>query len=126
METQPQLLLLQKTMLTAEGTGRKLNPQANMWMMSKPLVENWMVSNLGPEARLIDTAKDVSSAIRRLPRLIKNLDQTAQELSEGRLRLHPDTIRALNSDNYSSLSPLSVLTFAILICGLLALSLFFY
>ncbi len=126
METQPQLLLLQKTMLTAEGTGRKLNPQANMWMMSKPLVENWMVSNLGPEARLIDTAKDVSSAIRRLPRLIKNLDQTAQELSEGRLRLHPDTIRALNSDNYSNLSPLSVLTFAILICGLLGLFLFFY
>lgn len=49
METQPQLLLLQKTMLVAEGTGRNLSPDANMWLIARPLIEAWMRANLGPE-----------------------------------------------------------------------------
>jgi ubiquinone biosynthesis protein len=99
METQPQLLLLQKTMLTAEGTGRKLNPEANMWMMSKPLIEDWMIYNLGPEARMIEASSDIAQALRRLPRLLENLDKGAQELAEGRLSLHPETIRALKGES---------------------------
>jgi ubiquinone biosynthesis protein len=93
------LLLLQKTMLTAEGTGRKLNPEANMWMMSKPLIEDWMIYNLGPEARLIEAASDIAQAARRLPRLLENLDKGAHELAKGRLSLHPETIHALKGES---------------------------
>src|SRR6266851_8415968 len=52
METQPQLLLLQKTMVLAEGVGRRLDPSVNIWSLARPLVEEWMRDNRGPEARL--------------------------------------------------------------------------
>ena len=42
MEPQPQLVLLQKTMVVAEGVGRALNPNVNMWQLAQPLVEDWM------------------------------------------------------------------------------------
>ena len=99
METQPQLLLLQKTMLTAEGTGRKLNPNANMWMMARPMIEDWVIGYLGPEARLIEAAEDLRETLTRLPRMLKNLDRGAAELADGRLRLHPETIRALKGES---------------------------
>ena len=41
MEVQPQLLLLQKTMLVAEGVGRRLHPETNMWELARPLIEGW-------------------------------------------------------------------------------------
>jgi len=51
METQPQLLLLQKTMVLVEGVGRRLDPEVNIWSLARPLVEQWMRDNRGPEAR---------------------------------------------------------------------------
>ncbi len=56
METQPQLLLLQKSMLVCEGVGRSLNPNVNMWELARPLVEAWMVENRGPVARASTTS----------------------------------------------------------------------
>jgi ubiquinone biosynthesis protein len=45
METQPRLLLLQKSMLVCEGVGRALNPEVNMWALARPLIESWMAEN---------------------------------------------------------------------------------
>ena len=59
METQPQLLLLQKTMLVAEGTGRKLAPDANMWLLARPLIEDWTAETFGPEARVREAAAEL-------------------------------------------------------------------
>ena len=98
MEAQPQLLLLQKTMLVAEGTSRKLCPEANMWFLARPLIEAWMVENLGPQARIIDTLKNLSDAADRLPRILDGIEQGAQMMSSGQVKLHPDTIRALKGD----------------------------
>ncbi|MGH6961425.1 MAG: AarF/UbiB family protein, partial [Dongiaceae bacterium] len=67
METQPQLLLLQKTMLVTEGVGRKLNPDVNMWSMARPLIEDWMRRNRGPEARIRQAARSALETIERLP-----------------------------------------------------------
>jgi ubiquinone biosynthesis protein len=86
-------------MLTAEGTGRKLNPEANMWMMSKPLIEDWMVNNLGPEALLIEGAQDIAQIVRRLPRLLEKLDKGTEDLAEGRLSLHQETIRIIKGES---------------------------
>ena len=61
METQPQLLLLQKTMVLVEGIGRRLDPSVNIWTLARPIVEQWMRENRGPEAQLrqqIDTLID--------------------------------------------------------------------
>ncbi len=95
MEAQPQLLLLQKTMLVAEGTSRKLCPDANMWFLARPLIEAWMIEHLGPEARIRDTVTALSQAAERLPRMMDDMEQGAQRMADGQFKLHPDTIRAL-------------------------------
>jgi ubiquinone biosynthesis protein len=74
IEIQPQLLLLQKTMLVAEGVGRKLDPQSNMWMLSRPLIETWMRRHRGPEARLHEGIETFAGLARRLPRLVEQAD----------------------------------------------------
>ena len=50
MEVQPQLVLLQKTLLYIEGLGRQLYPQLDLWKTAKPFLENWMQNQIGPKA----------------------------------------------------------------------------
>ena len=95
METQPQLLLLQKTMLTAEGVSRRLYPDTNMWVLARPLIETWMRDNLGPEARVRDTVSGLMQAAERLPRVLEDLETGAARLAEGRLTLDPETVKLL-------------------------------
>src|SRR5262249_56334145 len=73
MEAQPQLLLLQKNMLMAEGVSRQLNPDLNIWTLAQPLVEDWMRENRGPEARLADGARDLARIAGRLPALVSDM-----------------------------------------------------
>ena len=94
METQPQLLLLQKTMLVAEGVGRKLDPESNMWMLAEPLIADWMRENRGPEARLRDIAADAARLAERVPRYLAKLDTLSEMVSADGVRLHPETIEA--------------------------------
>ncbi|MEE2981240.1 MAG: 2-polyprenylphenol 6-hydroxylase [Pseudomonadota bacterium] len=95
METQPQLLLLQKTMLLAEAIGRRLNPEVNLWSLAQPLIEDWVVDNLGPEARLRETVDDGRAIIQRLPRLLADAEATLAAISRSGVKLHPDTVAAL-------------------------------
>lgn len=95
MEVQPQLLLLQKSMLTAEGVGRRLNPDVNMWELARPLIEEWMRENRGPEAVLVDDLRSGLEAARRLPTLIVEAERAIRQFADGGLRLHPDGARAL-------------------------------
>jgi len=78
MAVQPQLLLLQKTMLMAEGMGTRLNPTVNIWELARPLIEDWMVSHFGPRATIGRAAQDLAQGLRRLPRLIDNLHLVAE------------------------------------------------
>ncbi|MGF1708143.1 ubiquinone biosynthesis regulatory protein kinase UbiB [Enterovibrio baiacu] len=57
MEVQPQLVLLQKTLLYVEGLGRQLYPQLDLWDTAKPFLEDWMSRQLGPKA-LINAIKE--------------------------------------------------------------------
>lgn len=67
MVVQPHLLLLQKTIIMAEGTGRILDPNTNMWVMLKPLMEKWARRELGPEAKLKAKLSKISEIIDKLP-----------------------------------------------------------
>lgn len=78
MSAQPQLLLLQKTMLMAEGMGTKLNPDVNIWELARPLIEDWMVTHFGPRATVGRAAGDLAQGLRRLPRLIDSLHLVAE------------------------------------------------
>ena len=82
METQPQLLLLQKTMLVTEGVGRRLNPDVNMWSLTRPLIEDWIRRNRGPGARVANAARDVLQTVERVPRMLEKLDEALDRINE--------------------------------------------
>ncbi len=65
MTVQPQLLLLQKTMLMAEGMGTRLNPHVNIWELARPLIEEWMQSHFGPRATVGRAVEDLAQGLRR-------------------------------------------------------------
>lgn len=119
METQPELLLLQKTMLVAEGTARTLAPEANMWFLIRPLIEEWMRANFGPEAKVRDVVQNLTHAVERLPDMISDVERTSRMLADGKVKLHPDTIRALRGEDGPSRRPAQVLWLIAL--GLLAI-----
>ena len=74
MQTQPHLLLLQKTMVMVEGIATQLNPQINMWDVSAPYVRNWLRDELGPEAALADRIRDDTRTLMRLPDLLRRIE----------------------------------------------------
>ncbi|MEM8766496.1 MAG: 2-polyprenylphenol 6-hydroxylase, partial [Pseudomonadota bacterium] len=69
MEVQPQLVLLQKTLLYIEGLGRELYPALDLWETAKPFMERWMVDHVGPGAALREVAENASEILERLPEL---------------------------------------------------------
>ncbi|MES2984935.1 MAG: 2-polyprenylphenol 6-hydroxylase [Pseudomonadota bacterium] len=93
MEAQPHLLLLQKTMMTAEGVGRGLNPTINMWQLSEPLIRDWAASHLSGPARMkafaheaIEILKDAPHILRQLKSLLESElnEQTSRQTQEKR------------------------------------------
>ncbi len=80
METRPELLLLQKTMVVVEGVARTLDPAFNMWKASEPVVGGWIRDNLGPKAILVD-ARDGGHALLSLARQAPDLAARAERLS---------------------------------------------
>ncbi len=100
MQLQPQLILLQKTMVVVEGVARMLDPEFDIWEASKPIIEEWMIANLGPEARLRDAAEGISNLGRlaqHLPQVLQDTEMIAGQLADGGLRLHPESVRAISS-----------------------------
>lgn len=75
MQTQPHLLLLQKTMVMVEGIATSLNPDINMWDVAAPYVRDWMRGELGPEAMVADGLKKQADTLRLIPDLIRRLDE---------------------------------------------------
>jgi ubiquinone biosynthesis protein len=73
VEIQPQLVLLQKTLLNVEGLGRQLDPDLDLWITAKPFLERWMQDQVGWRAlsrRLRDEAPFLATVVPQLPRLI--------------------------------------------------------
>ncbi len=75
MQTQPHLLLLQKTMVMVEGIARQLHPEINMWDVSAPFVRNWIRDELGPEAALADRIREDTETLLRVPALIRRIEE---------------------------------------------------
>ncbi len=66
MEAQPHLLLLQKTMMMAEGVGRALNPNVNMWKLAEPLVREWVKKHMGVQAKVGIIKDALEDFVRRI------------------------------------------------------------
>jgi ubiquinone biosynthesis protein len=87
VEIQPQLVLLQKTLLNIEGLGRDLDPDLDLWATAKPFLEQWMVDQLGPQKLL----KILQGEAPRYAKLIPELPS----LLRGYLQRGADDNRAL-------------------------------
>ncbi|MGB7656276.1 MAG: 2-polyprenylphenol 6-hydroxylase [Novosphingobium sp.] len=74
MQTQPHLLLLQKTMVMVEGLATQLDPAINMWDTSGPFVKNWIRDELGPEAAIADRLRSDAETLLRLPDLLRRIE----------------------------------------------------
>ena len=98
MQTQPQLLLLQKTMVVVEGVARKLNSNTNIWKTSKPVLEKWLKETKDPINTLTDTLTDSAEVLKRLPELPKIMDKANQALTYLASGNIPQ-----NSNSYSAL-----------------------
>jgi ubiquinone biosynthesis protein len=75
MVTQPQLLLLQKTMVTVEGVARSFDPKVNIWDAGEPIVADWLRRQIGPQAVLNDMRDNAGRTLRALKRLPDTLAQ---------------------------------------------------
>lgn len=74
MQTQPHLLLLQKTMVMVEGIATQLDPEINMWETSAPFVRAWVRDELGPEAAIADRVREDAQTLLRIPDLIRRIE----------------------------------------------------
>ena len=74
MQTQPHLLLLQKTMVMEEGVATTLDPDINMWEAAEPFLKEWLRTELGPEAYYADRIVDTVRAFKLIPDLIRRID----------------------------------------------------
>jgi ubiquinone biosynthesis protein len=105
MPVQPQLVLLQKTLLQIEGLGRQLYPELDLWQTAKPIMEDWMRTRLGPAATfdrvreqlpiVMDTLPELAQrALQRLSRpddgaaQLKVLENLRDEIRAGQRRTH--------------------------------------
>ena len=73
VEIQPQLVLLQKTLLNIEGLGRDLDPELDLWNSAKPFLEKWMIEQVGPQKllnQLKDQAPRYATLLPEIPRLM--------------------------------------------------------
>lgn len=69
MPVQPQLILLQKTLINIEGLGLQLYPQLNLWATAKPFLENWMKSRVGWQGLIQRTRANLPSLSERIPEI---------------------------------------------------------
>ena len=86
VEIQPQLVLLQKTLLNIEGLGRELDPDLDLWSTAKPFLETWMLEQVGPEKLLQQLKAEAPTYAKLLPGLPRLLQQYLKNQSGGNHR----------------------------------------
>lgn len=72
MHLRPELILLQKTMVSVEGVARRLNPDHDLWAASQPVVERWIMRELGPRAQVRDAMRELVNGARAVSRLVQD------------------------------------------------------
>ena len=82
VEIQPQLVLLQKTLLNIEGLGRQLDPELDLWSTAKPFLEKWMLEQLGPEKLWEQLKAEAPLYAKLLPALPRLLNEALRQRSQ--------------------------------------------
>lgn len=98
VEVQPQLVLLQKTLLNIEGLGRQLDPELDLWKTAKPYLERWMVDQIGWRGVVRNLKKEApywAATLPQLPRLLHRLlaEERMEKLEQAFTALHAQDVR---------------------------------
>ncbi|KTD19781.1 ubiquinone biosynthesis regulatory protein kinase UbiB [Legionella londiniensis] len=86
MEVQPQLVLLQKTLLAVEGLGRQLYPELDLWTTAKPFLEDWLRAQMGPKKFLKNLRENLPFFIDELPHLPRLVNEVLALSKEEKIR----------------------------------------
>lgn len=87
MEVQPQLVLLQKTLLNIEGLGRTLDPDLDLWKTAKPFLDRWMSEQVGPRAFVSGLRKQLPRFAERLPEMPDLIYSGLKKFEQGQTKL---------------------------------------
>lgn len=112
MQTRPELILLQKSMVIVEGVARDLDPHLNVWAAAEPVAKEWMEANLGVIGKLKEAgrgAETIGALILRTPGLLTRMETAANGLAgmaTSGLRLDDQTIERLAAERARKNRPL--------------------
>jgi ubiquinone biosynthesis protein len=100
MEVQPQLVLLQKTLLSIEGLGRQLDPQLDLWQTAKPFLDHWMSEQVGARALLERFRHTLPYMIEKLPDLPDLIYSLVERTESGHLKVewHSQQLREIRDE----------------------------
>ena len=125
LEVQPQLVLLQKTLLNIEGLGRQLDPDLDLWKTAKPFLENWMRERIGPWSFLKRIQRRLPYWAEHAPELPGLLHTVLRRVSEGEIavrlerkewgRLRQEVRQANRRQLYATVGATLILSAALLL-----------
>lgn len=126
MEVQPQLVLLQKTLLNIEGLGRQLYPDLDLWTTAKPFLENWMNEQVGAKAMMRGFKENLPYIIEKMPEmpsliydaLKSNAGGEGQKKQLEEMQKIRDEIKRGNQRNVIAIGGASLLMSAFIVFGL--------
>jgi len=127
MEIQPQLMLLQKTLLNIEGLGRQLYPDLDLWKTAKPFLENWMSDNLGIKSFVNSMKKEAPHWLEMFPQLPSLLYSAMKQIQDSKHQLDRQnrelkkirsTLKRSNRRTFSVIVAAALLVSAAIMLGL--------
>jgi ubiquinone biosynthesis protein len=104
MQTRPELILLQKSMVIAEGVARALDPAVNMWVAAEPVAKEWLDFNLGIPGRLREAgagAETLGRVLAEVPRVLEQAERAALSFADASrtgFRLDDDTVKRIAAE----------------------------
>ncbi len=101
MQTRPELILLQKSMVIVEGVARDLDPTLNVWVAAEPVAKEWMEANLSPLGRLREAGRGfetIGDVVMKTPGLLQNVAQAISgfsQMANSGVRLDDETVEKI-------------------------------
>ncbi len=108
VEIQPQLVLLQKTLLNIEGLGRQLDPELDLWSTAKPFLERWMQQQVGLAGLVERLKKEAPRYVQLLPELPRLVHQALQPRASAEQRLYEALLAEQRRSHRRSVAVLGV------------------
>ncbi len=110
MEVQPQLVLLQKTLLNVEGLGRQLDPELDLWKTGKPFLERWMSEQIGWRGLVKALSQEGGHWVKLVPEIPRLVHRALKDRQSDHLRLELERLKQQQKSQQRWLTALLVMS----------------